>query len=668
MNVSAKFVIAASMAAVASGCQSTGDLALESSPSAVEQAQLSTDTIPLIEVDALSFRDLNRNGALDMYEDWRVSPSQRARDLVARMTVEEKVGQMAHASLIPDQPFGTPPTGYNMGFANMAILQNKVTAFVGLLSLRFDEFAEQNNAIQSIAERNRLGIPVTMSTDPRHHFQSLVGASSSGEGYSQWPEPLGFAALNDAEIMEQFGQIAAQEYRATGWNQALSPQADLATEPRWTRIYHTFGENPEIAGAMAAAYVRGFQGGADGVRPGHVPTVVKHWVGYGAAKDGWDSHNYYGRFGDLQEEDLAAHIAPFVAAFEAGANGVMPAYSVFEGLTVNGQPVEPVGAGYSSVLIDGLLRKDYQFDGMVLSDWAITADCNEVCREGAAPGAFPNPQTDISTGWGVQDLTMPERFALAINAGIDQFGNVLDPRPIVAALEQGLISEQQIDASVERVLTKSIASGIFEAPFVDVEAAREIVNSRETQALALKTQARSMVWLDKVAPGPVLAPGAKVFVYGAEPEAFTKHGFTVVAEAAEADAAVVRLKTPFEKLHPGYFFGSKQHEGRLDFAEDSEEMALLRSLEQADVPIIVDIFLDRPAVLTNVASLADGLIANFGASDQALISVLDGSVIPEGRLPIELPSSMQAVEEQSSGKPADSIKPLFPVGFFDGKN
>lgn len=630
----------------------------------MSQAAISTRTTPIIEIDGLEFRDLNKSGTLDAYEDWRLSSAQRAANLLSRMTLEEKVGQLAHGNIWPNAPFGAPATGFDLADAEDVMSTHHITAFIPFVTLSYLDFVAQNNAVQEIAERGRLGIPATISTDPRHHFMTTIGASTAGEGFSQWPEPLGFAALDDAELMLRFARIAASEYRATGFSQALSPQADLATEPRWTRIYHTFGEDPVVAARMVGAYIEGFQGARDGVRAGHVSTVVKHWVGYGAAKDGFDSHNYYGRFGDLEERDLATHVEPFVAAFDADVSGVMPAYSIFDGLTVDGQAVEPVGAAYSEVLIKDLLRGEHGFDGVILSDWAITNDCADPCKNGRAPGAFPDPDTEISTAWGVLDLTRPERFALAMSMGVDQFGGVNDTAALLAAIEQGLISEERIDESVRRILEKTFAVGLFESPFVDANSAREAVNTTESQQLALSTQSRSLVILVQDADGPLLTESDQtLYIHNAEASVFESAGYGVASDFNEMDTAIVRLSAPYETLHPNYFFGMQQHEGSLAFDPDGEEMRLLRALDDAGVRVIVDVALDRPAILTEVAELADVLIVNFGVSDLALLRALDGSIPPEGRLPLELPSSMEAVERQDSGKPADSEKPLYPLHF-----
>src|SRR5689334_2643253 len=230
------------------------------------QPHLGTRGAPIIEREGLRFKDLNRSGAVDPYEDWRLTPDARARDLVGRMTLEEKAGTMMHGTARGTGPLAMAGLGERYDTtANRALIDgSKVTSMITRLGGAPATLATQNDILQEIAERTRLGIPVTISTDPRHHFQYVLGASATEGQFSQWPETLGFAALGDTTLMKRFGDVARQEYRAVGIHMALSPQADLATEPRWSRINGTFGEDADLAGRMVKAYVEGFQHGRRG--------------------------------------------------------------------------------------------------------------------------------------------------------------------------------------------------------------------------------------------------------------------------------------------------------------------------------------------------------------------------------------------------------------------
>src|SRR2546427_6277788 len=415
---------------------------------------------PVLQKDGLQFRDLNRNGVLDPYEDWRLSPEQRARDLVARMTLEEKSGTMMHGTA---RSLGGPMASAGMGgqydtAAIRALIDSvKVTNLITRLNTDPRTLATQNNFLQAMAERTRLGIPLTISTDPRNHFQYLPGVSTQTT-FSQWPEALGFAAIDDTALTRRFGDIARQEYRAVGIHMALSPQADLATEPRWPRVAGTFGEDADLAGRHVRAYVTGFQHGANGVDSTGVVTVVKHWVGYGAARDGWDSHTYYGRFATFSGNNLEYYIRPFLGAFAAHAAGVMPTYSVLEHATWDGKPIEQVGAGFNRQLLTDMLRGRYGFQGVIVTDWAITWDCAERCKNGAPAGERPS-FADVGMPWGVEDLPMRARFVKAVQAGVDEFGGTERADLLVEAVHAGELSEARLDSSVVRILTQKFAQG-----------------------------------------------------------------------------------------------------------------------------------------------------------------------------------------------------------------
>ena len=235
------------------------------------------------------WRDLNHNGRLDPYEDKHVPIDQRVEDLLARMTLPEKAGLMLHGTLpTPGSSIGFAGQAYDQAATTRLMRDRQISSFITRLVVPPAQLAAQNNAIQKLAEAGRLGIPATISTDPRHHFQATLGASTTGGGFSLWPDMLGFAALNDPAVMRRFGDIARAEYRAVGIHMALSPQADLATEPRWARFSATFGSDPDTVSRLAGAYVEGFQQGTEGVTAQGVATVVKHWVGYGAQPEGFD--------------------------------------------------------------------------------------------------------------------------------------------------------------------------------------------------------------------------------------------------------------------------------------------------------------------------------------------------------------------------------------------
>jgi beta-glucosidase len=607
------------------------------------------------------FRDLNHNGQLDPYEDTRLAPAARADDLVKRMTLEEKAGAMMHDSLPGlGTMTGVSTLGYDFDAITRTLTEKHVNSFITRLQLAPAQLAEQNNKLQRIAEKTRLGIPVTVSTDPRSHFQIVLGATNSGAGFSQWPETLGLAAIGDPALVREFGNVARQEYRAVGIHMALSPQADLSTEPRWPRITGTFGSRADLVSKLVGAYVEGFQHGKNGVDAEGVATVVKHWVGYGAQRDGFDAHSYYGRFAQLSNESFARHVAAFEGAFEASVAGVMPAYPILEGITVKGEPLEPVAPGFNKQVLTDLLRGDHGYHGLIVSDWAITRDCPESCW---APTSTNRQQpAAIATPWGMEKRSRLDRFVKGVNAGLDQFGGTSEADMIVTAVRDGLLTEARIDESVRRVMILKFQLGLFDDPYVDAEKARSLVGSPAFRNAAEAAQRRAQVVLEnRDGVLPVDVKSRKVWLYGVDAQAAKAAGFTVVEQLSQADVAIVRVGAPFELLHPNHFFGSIQHEGRLDFRDGDASYEAIKKASAA-VPTVVAVDLDRPAILTNVRTKVRALIATFGASDSAVLDVIAGRARAEGHLPFELPSSMKEVQAQDPAVADDTAHPLYPVG------
>lgn len=623
------------------------------------QPELGLRAKAAVALNGLQFRDSDGDGRLTPYEDWRLSPVERATDLASRMTAAEKVGTLMHSTM--------PGLGGTLGRADsydleaLAVLAHDkhVTSFITRLTLPPTQLAEQNNAAQEVAAAGRLGIPLTISTDPRNHFSYVLGAAEAGAGTTQWPELLGFAALRDPDLVRQFGEIARREYRALGIHMALSPQLDLLTEPRWPRGSGTFGSQAGLSSELGGAYVESFQGGADGLRPDGVMTVVKHWVGYGAQPDGFEAHNFYGRFAEPGEY-LDQHIAAFEGAIEARSAGVMPAYPILRDTKLNGESLEAVGPGFSAQLLDGLLRRELGYEGIILSDWAITRDCNARCI--APTDEEPQRPQDIATPWGVEDLSVRQRYVKGLQAGIDQFGGTDDVAPLLEALAAGEIDTARLDQSVIRIMTPKFQLGLFENPYVDPAVATAAIGRPDDIAKAGRVQREAQVLLRNEGDALPFAQGAKVWLHGMAPEAAEAAGLRVVEDVAGADFAIVRADTPSEMLHPNHFFGSRYKEGRLNFRPGDPAYDALAHARSAQVPTVLAIFLDRPAVLTEVLPLTDVILANFGTSDAAVLDVVLGRSIARGRLPFELPSSMEAVMAQDPAAPDDSANPLYPFG------
>ena len=616
------------------------------------QPVLGSRSVPVVKVGRLAFRDLDRNGRLTPYEDWRLGADRRASDLLSRMTLPQKAGLLVHGTL----PIAG--TGYDPAMLSTLVADRHVTTMITRLAAAPEVIAEASNDVQEVAEAQPLGIPVVISTDPRNGFAETAGQTVARVGTTAMPDFPGLAATGSPALTRRLAGIVRQEYRAMGITEGLSPQADIATEPRWTRINGTFGSDPRVARAHVRAYVEGMQKGSHGLRRGSVATVAKHWVGYGAQENGYDSHYYYGRYAVFPGDNFEAHLVPFTGAFQARTAGVMPTYSILKNLVHDGHAVPQVGAGFNSYLLQDLLRGKYGFDGVITSDWAITGDCPQACRENRPPAFFVGPW-GVGMPWGVEDLTVLQRFALAITAGVDQVGGSDEPSYVVEAVRQGLITEARVDESAHRVLVQKFRLGLFENPYVDPAAAAEIAGNERFTRVGDRAQAASLTLLTNrrhllpVRQGTGRAKVGTVYLYGVDPAAAQARGLAVTDDPAKADLAVVRLSDPR---------GGADLTG-LDFTGDEPGYAQLEAAVAAGVRTVAVPKLDRPLILTDVVDRADAVLANYGVSDRVLLATLFGETAPGGHLPFELPSSTAAVEAQAADVPDDSADPLFDRGY-----
>lgn len=602
-----------------------------------------------LQIDGLSFRDLNKNGKLDPYEDRRIRLESRVDDLIGQLTLEEKAGMMfiniinvdndGDLSEAPEfdnlYSFAFPSNSEQIGVLKMNhfnLLQTPDTRAL----------ATWQNNIQRLAERTRLGIPVTIASDPRSHFTKNEFASLFAGDFSLWPEPLGFGAIGDSVLMQKFGDIVRQEFRAAGIHLALHPMADLATEPRWPRINGTFGEDASLTSKLVYAYIKGFQG--DSLSASSVACMTKHFTGGGPQKEGLDPHFAFQKGQVYPGKNFNYHLIPFESAFAAGTSQIMPYYGV-----PTDQTSENVGFGFNKEIITGLLREKYHFDGVVCTDWGLITDVKNFGFEFKAKAH------------GVEHLSAEERMLKVIEAGVDQFGGESLPEMLTGLVKKGKISEERIDQSVRRILRDKFRLGLFDNPYVDVEAAVKTVGRDDFRKAGEEAQRKSLVLLKngtiKETSALPLKSGLKVFIQGIDETTASAYA-EVVDNPEDADVAIIRISAPFEPREG--FIESLFHHGDLDLKSPQKE-ELIRLMET--VPTIVNIYLDRPAVIPEIAEKSAGLIANFGATDKVLLDVIFGKSSPEGKLPVEMPSSMEAVRNQMEDLPYDSKDPLFKFGF-----
>jgi len=462
--------------------------------------------IKLLTVDRYAFKDLNKNGSLDAYEDWRLPVTERTKDLAKQMSLEDIAGLMLYSShqSIPGSSRGFGSSNYGgKTFEESGALASELSdeqkkfltddhlRHVLITSVESPAIAAQwNNNAQAFAEGLYLGIPVNTSSDPRHGSDSYAefNAGAGGE-ISMWPGTLGIAASFDPTLMKQFGEIASKEYRALGIATALSPQIDLATEPRWNRFDGTMGEDPDLATDLARAYVDGFQstdGGDWGMQS--VNAMVKHWPGGGPEEGGRDGHFGYGAYAVYPGKNIKDHLQPFTeGAFKLEgptkmASAVMPYYTISDG------EGEAVGNGFNKYLLTDLLRGEYGYEGVICTDWGITRDVSAIDKfEGKS--------------WGVEKMTEAERHYKAIQAGVDQFGGNNAMGPVLEAYNMG-VSEvgkedmrARFEASAVRLLTNIFRVGLFENPYLDVEETKTVVGNSEFMKAGFDAQLRSVVML-----------------------------------------------------------------------------------------------------------------------------------------------------------------------------
>lgn len=598
------------------------------------------DVQTLIE-ENIPFRDLNKNGKLDIYEDSRQPVDARVEDLLSQMTLEEKVGQMFHPPVLikPDARFRAFLDAMSGGISMEEFISLKhISHFNFYGEASPIEIARRLNQLQRVAEESRLGVPVTFSTDPLHEVPRGGGiAAFSLDGISKWPSQLGFAATRDSDLIFKFGQIASAEYRAMGFRTGLHPMSDLATEPRWARNFGTFGSNADLSSEMTVAYVKGFQG--DQIDENSVHTMVKHFPGGGPQEGGLDPHLKSGENQVYPGNNFDYHLKPFQAAIDNGMKVVMPYYGI-----PKGQTDEDVAMAFNKYILTDLLRDQMNFDGVVCTDWGVI--------EGRH--------------WGVDDLSISERYEKSINAGVDQYGGENKPEYVIDLVNEGKISEERIDQSVRRILTNKFELGLFENPFVDENLVSELVNRADYIEEGLDAQRKSVVLLSNKDNTLPLPKDISIFVDGMNKDEASNFG-NVVESPENADYVLLFLNTVFNGNQPSgidrvldNMLSTMFPDMDLNYSDEINEK-IERYSRVSKLIIISD--LNRPAILTTAYEKSFGLVGTFGVQDLVILETIFGDNNPSGKLPFEIPSSMEAVENQNPDVADDTENPLFVYGY-----
>ncbi len=594
----------------------------------------------ILTVDGYSYRDLNKNGQLDPYEDKRLSIEERLDDLISQMTLEEKAGSMFinmaamnEDGYYNDIPVFSEPVTFMLEANSTMIARKLMNHFNIFQSPSSLALANWNNHVQALAERTRLGIPITVASDPRHVASNTQGVAIPTPFFSRWVSPPGFAAIGDTVLMRRFGDIARQEYKGVGIRMTLSPVADLGTEPRWGRFHGTFGEDADLSAKLTKAYILGFQG--DSLHAQSVACMSKHFAGGGPQKDGEDAHFPYGKEQVYPGNNFDYHLIPFIdGVFPAKSASIMPYYGIPVGITS-----EDVGFSYNKEMITDLLRDSFNYEGIICTDWGLVTESR------IKPPA----------AWGVENLTELERVEKILNAGCDMFGGESCPDYVIELVQSGRISEDRIDSSVRRIMRDKFTLGLFDDPYVPLEDLY-IVGQDAFWEAGKEAQRRSLTLLknDELLP---LSKGIKVYLSGLYDQAIGDHA-TLVDTPEEADVIIQKIQTPFEPRDE-YLLERFIHQGRLHFSP--EELAPIMELANKK-PTVTILTVDRPAIIPEIAGASKAVIADFHSQDDIIFDMIFGEFAPEGKLPFEMPSSAQAVNQQKEDMPYDSKDPLFSFG------
>jgi beta-glucosidase len=678
--------------------------------------------VKIITADRYGFKDLNKNGTLDPYEDWRLSADERARDLASKMTIEQIAGLMLYsrhqAIPAPAQGFradtynGKPLSESGMKASDVSDGQKKFLTddnvrHVLVTSVESPEVAATwNNNVQALCEGIGLGIPANNSSDPRHGTDATAEFNEGAGGQiSMWPGSLGLAATFDPSVTKEFGRIASIEYRALGITTALSPQVDLATDPRWNRVPGTFGEHLQLSADIARAYIDGFQTSSaekeikDGWGYESVNAMVKHWPGGGSGEGGRDAHYGFGKYAVYPGNAFETAFIPFTeGAFKLEgktgmASAVMPYYTIsFNQDKVN---KENVGNSYNKYIISDLLRDKYKFDGVACTDWGITGD--ETALDVFIAGK----------PWGVEGLTLAERHYKILMAGMDQFGGNNDAKPVIDAYQLGVkehgeeFMRRRFEQSAVRLLKNIFRPGLFEDPYV---LEKGIAGKPEFMSAGYQAQLKSIVLLknsNKTLPlqknktvyiPKKFTPAGRNFLGMETPESLdypvkietVKKYFNVTDNPDEADYALAFISSPNsglgynkEYLPISLQYGEYKATAARDpsiaggdplekFTNRTYKNKKVKAINITDLgmvndtyrkmkgkPVIVIMQMNNPAIFSEFEGNSSAILVHFGVQHQALLDILTGAAEPSALLPLQMPLDMTTVEQQAEDVPLD---------------
>lgn len=631
-----------------------------------KQPQLGTRSAALIQSQGLNFKDLNKNGKLDAYEDWRLSNDKRAKNLLSLMSLEEKVGFMLISTARMKNDRGTEPGAApapitsdfneedqvqknNMFTRKPLPVEMMMSAgtskgvkdfhlrhFILRANAPAKTMAEWANKLQALCEAEPLGIPAIIASNPRNHItkDASVGLSVGKTVFSTWPGELGLSAMNDLSLVRTFANIARQEWAAVGLRKGYMYMADLSTEPRWQRIEGTFGEDANWVAKMITQVVLGFQGNK--LSNSSVALTTKHFPGGGAGVGGQDPHFDWGKYEHFPGGMFKNNLIPFHAAIKAGTSAIMPYYS----LPLDTK-YEKIAYAYNKAVIKDLLRDSLGFKGIINSDTGPIE-------------MMP---------WGAENLTIVERYKRTLEAGVNIYSGTADPSKLLEAVKSGPAYLKMVDSSVYKLLMEKFTLGLFENPYVDANKAEQFVGNKDFQAKADIAMRKSIVLLRNESEALPLKAKTKVYF-----ETYVqKRGGSpsTVYQPVNADPNVEFVKTPEEAdlillwLHPGgkSLFGSDGSPIYLSLSKNAIDVNYVKGL-MAKKPTILAINYTNPWVIDEIYNDATkpnvkAVLASFGTTPEALLDIVSGRFHPTGKMPFTTPISEAVVEKQLSDVPGN---------------
>jgi beta-glucosidase len=633
----------------------------------VKQPVLGYRSTKILEEKGLQFKDLNRNGKLDKYEDWRLSNNERALDLLSKMSIEDKVGFMListtriksdqsnnpTSALIKDNivssdfneedqvqqfnMFTKKPLPVPMMMAagtTKGVTKFHLRHFIFRANVSAKITAEWTNKLQALCESDGLGIPAIIASNPRNHItkDASIGLSVGKTVFSTWPGELGLSAMRDLELVREFADIARQEWQAVGLRKGYMYMADLSTEPRWQRIEGTFGEDANWTAKMITEIVLGFQGTK--LSNQSIAMTTKHFPGGGAGVGGQDPHFSWGKFEHFPGKMFQNNLIPFKAAIKAGTSAIMPYYSIPQDTKY-----EQIAYAYNKAVIKDLLRDSLHFTGIINSDTGPIE-------------MMP---------WGAENLSIVERYQKTLEAGVNLYSGTADPTKLLETVQSGKVAIKLVDNSVYRLLMEKFQLGLFENPYVDEAAAEKIVGNANFQAKADLAMRKSIVLLRNESKTLPIKPKTKVYlesyfqktggkasnIYSNEKNTNT---IEFVKTPEEADLIVVWINPGAKSL-----FQSDGSPLLLSLSKNAVDINYINQLTAKKTTVLA-INYTNPWVIDEIYNDADkknikGVIATFGTTLDALIDVLTGKFNPSGKMPFTTPISEAVVEKQLSDVP-----------------